>query len=432
MDSPCKEPLVRVDFPVFVLGSARSGTSTMAHTLKETVGYDGFGEGHFFSLMHRILSLVDDHFVRGGFVLASEVERRAKRTGIWVGNTTAEAVSQVQLKRELIAVFRDSMGWVTGASWFDKTPGPDAIHAARVLLELYPRAKFVFMVRDPVANVASRLRKFPNASFSEHCRDWVECANAWLRVRSMISPGNRLEVRAEDLDRDPLKVWTGLMELLGDHPLGAIAASKPAPVRFPCIERTNTGDPAAKISLDEQDWSAEQKQEFLATCGALMEEFGYTLGGDGDRASVMSLPPPYGQKSVEVKLGELGGIWPQLDEQEMWIFMHPSKPGTGVTQLIYHGVELGGMDRLEARAKVTSDQAQPVRFTVRLLRGESEAWRADYVCPPSGLVEINEDVELDGPYDVEISTETTGDNVDNAWAMITPLRFERLVESVGR
>lgn len=48
--------------PFFIAGSPRSGTSAVVDVLWH-IGYQGFGEGHFLTLLHYIDAIVDQHYV---------------------------------------------------------------------------------------------------------------------------------------------------------------------------------------------------------------------------------------------------------------------------------------------------------------------------------------------------------------------------------
>ena len=45
------------DYPVFVMGAERSGTSTVANFLKTKLGYSGNSEGHIFNLLGKIYNI---------------------------------------------------------------------------------------------------------------------------------------------------------------------------------------------------------------------------------------------------------------------------------------------------------------------------------------------------------------------------------------
>src|SRR4029077_7629253 len=53
-------------FPVFILGPARSGTSAITLALLESGSYIGMGEGALLPLAHGFLSVIAHHYRRGG------------------------------------------------------------------------------------------------------------------------------------------------------------------------------------------------------------------------------------------------------------------------------------------------------------------------------------------------------------------------------
>jgi hypothetical protein len=419
------------DFPVFILGSPRSGTSTLAHVFSEHFGYAGHPEGHVFDLLHRLSALVREHYVIHGIAekarASSALGSGHKSAG---ATTTAEAIGEESIQAMLAMGLRDLLRKTYGPSWFDKTPGPEAIHGVSLIRKIYPNARYIFLIREPISNIESRQRKFPGEPFHKHCEAWVDSANAWLRVRADLDPETYLELRTHDLDRDPEGVYGSLLRLLRGHPLGDAAANKPPLTKFLTLERTSATDPAAKRTLSEVGWSAEEKQTFLSICSAVMESFGFTAEEGGSSSGELTLPPPYGQKDVEVTTGEYGGVWPEVRKDGLWIFMHPSSAGTTVTSLTYKGVKLKGVGVIRSRVTVTSERAPSVRFTLRILEsgGTNEAASTDVVCAPLS----EEAVEFvlpecvgssDGRFDVSIRTESAEGRVNNAWAMIQPLRL---------
>lgn len=425
MDHGEASRICRRDFPVFVLGSPRSGTSTIAHVIKEHFGYQGHAEGHVFNLMHKLVSATREHYVHAGIAHGDPSAIAAPAANSWLGSTTAATVSQSRLTQQIIEMFKSSVAWVYGESWFDKTPGPDAIHAVELLVEMYPRAKFIFLIREPISNIESRMRKFPNESFRDHCLAWVESANAWLRVRSLIPEGSAVELRTHDLTREPVKVYGQLLDLLKDHPLGKLAASKPPLKEFLLLERTNGGDPSAKRSLANVTWSEADKTTFISICGAVMDVFGFSATDGGEESDSITLPPPYGQKDVEVRAGTYGGVWPEVRGDKLWVFLHPSAPGTEVTRITYRNVSMDGIVNLRSRITVTSELAHPVRFKITVCQGDVEVASLSRDCGPLEELEVEMPVAVSGRCDVHISTETAGDSVQNAWAMILPLKLER-------
>lgn len=373
------------DYPVFILGSPRSGTSTLAHVFAEHFGYRGFPEGHLFNLLHRLSGVVREHFIAHGIfeqsrkVASDAVPEKAVRP-----TTSAQAVGLDTLLEALERMFHAEVRRALGTSWFDKTPGPEAIHGVGLVRRLYPNARYIFLIRDGISNIESRLRKFPGVAFQDHCRAWVECAYAWMKLRADLKPGTYLELRTHELTTEPQRVYRQLVQLIEGHPLGREAALKPPLTRFLVLERTASDDPSATRSLDDVNWSDADKQTFLAICAEVMEAFGFdaTTTARSDPARV--LPPPHGQPDVVITKGDYGGVWPQVHNDEMWIFMHPSAIGSTPTTLTYRNVVLDGVARIRSRMTVISELAPPVRFVLELREpGAGEVLEtAAFVCGP--------------------------------------------------
>lgn len=437
--SPPSRPDIEPEYPVFILGSPRSGTSTLAHVFAEHFGYRGHPEGHLFDLLHRLASTIREHYVIHGIAeraRATEVhgvEHRQRHA-----TTTAEFVGCDELILAVAGAFRERIRAAYGPSWFDKTPGPEAIHCVGLLREIYPEARYVFMIREPISNIESRMRKFPNEPFHKHCEAWVESANAWLRVRADLRPGQYLEVRTHDLDRDPEGVYAALLKLLDGHPLGEAAKSKPPLTRFLTLERTSSFDPAARRSLSDVAWTEDQKHTFLSICSAVMESFGFEAAVGDAASDHLVLPPPYGQKDVEIIKGQYGGVWPEVRPDGLWIFMHPSSEGTPVTTLTYRDISLRDVTRIRSKLTVTSELAPPVRFTLEIRRAGSDEMVAHgaFVCRPLEEREIvfalpEQVTHAEGGFDLTIRSKSAEGRINNAWALILPLRLEKSQAAVG-
>lgn len=87
--------------------------------------------------------------------------------------------------------------------WGEKTPGN--LFYADVILDMFPDARFLYMVRDPRAGVASmqRVSLFPDTTvFNALSRRKHDVAGRELLVRN-VPPSQRLTIRYEDLVRHP-------------------------------------------------------------------------------------------------------------------------------------------------------------------------------------------------------------------------------------
>ena len=118
-------------------------------------------------------------------------------------------------------------------------------HTGRIrrLLEVFPRAKFVHVHRDPCA-VFSSTHKMLTVNFSLHClqrpptgedldewiiRQYRAMHDAFFEERDSIPPGQYHEVRFDELEADPVGQMERVYEALG---LGDFSPARPALERY--------------------------------------------------------------------------------------------------------------------------------------------------------------------------------------------------------
>jgi hypothetical protein len=246
--------------PVFVLGAARSGTSAMAQALFRNTRFVGHGEGHLLDMAPHLMQVVEKHYrERAG----------ERRPGI---NTMIAAVEpervQAAIAQGLIALMREVF---PGGYWLDKTPGASMIQAVPMLLRIWPEARFVFMRRRAIENLASRGRKFPKEGFDNACRRWADCLAAWEQVRGGLG-GRAVEVDWLLMAREPARVAEAVGRLLDLDPDEQRRFRQALQVDLP--ERTS--DRFAEV-LDglPPDMDAEQQRLFTAISLPWMERAGY-------------------------------------------------------------------------------------------------------------------------------------------------------------
>jgi len=244
-------------FPLFILGPARSGTSAIALALLRSGHYKGMGEGHLFPMVHALLGTIDNHYERyeeSQETLLARVPRQSFQEFIRRG--------LVQLAKELFPT----------PYWLDKTPTVEMVRSALLMRELWPNARFIFMKRRVIENVLSRQRKFPHESAEMHYLDWIAVMTAWLDVREQLAE-TAFELEHRDLVLDPDAAAARISEFL-QMPDGSAA-------RFREYLRTNRPEQTdesfgAIYSLDRLDFSDSEKEALVAKCDPLMVALGYS------------------------------------------------------------------------------------------------------------------------------------------------------------
>ncbi len=248
-------------FPLFILGPARSGTSALALALLKSGGYQGHGEGHLFPLAQQLVSVVERYY--------------AERDGVSGMDTTLRAVHsetfQRSLRRSFIQLTRAA--FPTGR-WLDKTPTAAMVRTAPLLLDLYPSARFIFMKRRVIENILSRRRKFPLDTLQNHYLDWVDVMSAWLAVRERIGSA-ALEIDQLDLARVSDRVAATISSFL------TMPADKAERLRHALSidhpEQTSE-QVGLSASIETLGLDADDEQGLRRACDPVMRVFDYGYG----------------------------------------------------------------------------------------------------------------------------------------------------------
>ena len=245
-------------YPLFVIGSPRSGTSILVDALL-SAGYWGFREGMLLQMIYHVDQMIDRQF------------------SVFKGEQNLiSAVDKDKLKADLFQVFKDTAEANNKlAPWFDKTGNPDMILAVPVIAKLWPNSAFVFAKRRGIENVLSRMKKFPRHNFEYHCTDWAKNMATWREVRTKIDPFRYIEIDQFDIIQQPEYIATRLREFLRLPPerqriiLTTFQMNRP--------QQTAEGTAARVYSLDAAVFSDDQRAIFLKNCKIEMDAYGYSI-----------------------------------------------------------------------------------------------------------------------------------------------------------
>ena len=258
-------------FPVFVLGSARSGTSAMLQALLKIERYRGYEEGHLLDLLaHWSVRLRAFYNLKYDDTLPGR-------------NTMIEQVPIEFLQDAVNHIFVDLVRQLFGEGhWVDKTPNSDAIYLAPRFRELWPNARFIFMRRRALENLASRARKFPEYNFAKNCQEWKDAMQAWLSVRDQLH-GVAIEVDQMYLSRHPQEVGEQVRTFLGLSEVETRVVAQAFAHDRPQRTAATVDD---VLELATIGWADSWIDEFERVCRPLMDEFGYTTDASYHRDGI--------------------------------------------------------------------------------------------------------------------------------------------------
>lgn len=253
--------------PLFILGCPRSGTTLLA----ELVGRTPYGKPtetqfivKYWLEIDRYGDLSDD--ARLDALTERILAERAVMQ--WKLETTPSEIrarceerSYVGLVDAIMGLRAEKRGY---PGWGDKTP--HYTFRPEIVDRLYPRARYLFIVRDGRDVALSLLgrRWGPNNFFS--CAEyWADCNKDSDLLNRLEAEGRLLRIRYEDLLEDPEPRVRTLYEFL-DHPIS---------------EEDLSGLAASIRSENRQKWksrmSDDQIELFENVAGDCLRRFGYPV-----------------------------------------------------------------------------------------------------------------------------------------------------------
>jgi hypothetical protein len=153
-------------------------------------------------------------------------------------------------------------------------------NAYQGVTELYPKAKFINIMRNGCDVVQSRTKfnSFAQREFEQHCREWVEGVEQY---RYFLGIDNGIRVYQEDLIANPEALYEKVFDLVG-------LSRHQAPSRFVRNTLLHPLDETTKRDVDVKavlatrppahaDWNAEQRSIFKDICSEAMQEVGYEI-----------------------------------------------------------------------------------------------------------------------------------------------------------
>jgi hypothetical protein len=179
--------------------------------------------------------------------------------------------------------------------WGEKTPSH--VFYSEPIVRMFPRARFVEMIRDPRAVIASMARtQFTGDDPTRNAMYWnLVMDRAHPALRRDAAPGHVHEVRYEQLVTEPERVVRGICEFLGEEFDPAMLAFHERSADYLSARRAG-GDPklGQGVSADLDGWRVRLTESQLAIteqiCGANMARLGYAREGrpvaPGERARI--------------------------------------------------------------------------------------------------------------------------------------------------
>jgi hypothetical protein len=156
----------------------------------------------------------------------------------------------------------------------DKTPNVVPIENAANLLTFHSNAKFIHCSRRHVDNIQSKIAKFPQQSFQNHCIEWAKCSSVWQHVKPNLGES------FVDFDYHALVTDVkGTVQKIGTL-LGLNGAEMENMVEYLQHQRPQAApdrDLVKHLKFSEVNWSDEERELFTKICVPVGNSLGYGL-----------------------------------------------------------------------------------------------------------------------------------------------------------
>jgi sulfotransferase family protein len=267
--------------PVFVLGAGRSGTSAMVGALN-AAGIGGFSEGHLFPMLNE---------------MTERLWRRYGSIGTAHRGPHVAAVRTRIMETVLRTAVENAYGAYGGRPWVDKTADHPMIECIPLLRMLFPRARYLMMIRHPVSFAESRRRKFGEAVVSA-VSEWARSLETWDAHKHSLPPSRYLEVDLTRLNDSAsvqaLCAFLGLGDAQRKNFTDYLASERPELTRVPpeLAEALKGLDPERAYELrsmfytmlnslgeyaESAGWDGETAKAVDEMLGTLAERHGYQV-----------------------------------------------------------------------------------------------------------------------------------------------------------
>jgi hypothetical protein len=207
--------------PIFIVGFARSGTTLCQKVISQRLGIPTLPETHFFEFLQ-------EHEPAGGQLRPDSARALAQALTRFL-KVDLDALRPLLGRAEvpIRALFLHLVGQQIGSQpladkgqWIEKTPG-HAEHLERIH-QMFPKARFLCMVRDPVHAFASRRElQISGKGWGEEwkpieafCAQWSDHVQT-VREFGERHPGQLMTMRLEDLVGDPERQLERVREFVG-------------------------------------------------------------------------------------------------------------------------------------------------------------------------------------------------------------------------
>ena len=270
--------MVHIERQIFIGGCGRSGTTLLGAILGAHSECICPPESHFKISALRSCRARDGQIDLERALQLIKIHWRFKLWDLAIDPPSPPAGSYVDLLEWLVEQYAEARG-LRGSIWVDHTP--ENINHAALLLQLFPRAKIVHIVRDgrAVANSILPLDWGPNTMFKA-APWWKAIVRRGVAWEALLPKDSVERIRYEDLVADPEGTIVSLCDFLQlSYEPSILRADGFQPPGYTASQHQMIGkrpDPS-RATRWKTALSSRQIEVFEALAAPLLDQLGYPL-----------------------------------------------------------------------------------------------------------------------------------------------------------
>lgn len=273
----------RAEPPVIIVGSPRSGTSLISRIIGSHPAIAVPRESHFYNTFVPWLEYYGDlresrnrERLLRDVLDTAPLRRWIPRVDRRAAGARIEANGRFDLNGIIAGIMETWCDALGKPRWGEKTP--HHLFFADSILEGFPAARFVHIVRDGRAVAASwkRARFGPKHVYPAALR-WVDNLEAARRLEERLGPKQFFEFRYEDLLRDPGATVRQICDFLDVEYVSDMLDPRPSHERFSTDVRNRENLAKGVIAENAIRWhlSPRETRIFEAVAGEALQARGY-------------------------------------------------------------------------------------------------------------------------------------------------------------
>ncbi len=267
--------------PVFIGGHPRSGTTLLGAMIGAHSDSVCTPESQFKTRVLRHSSIGDKGTIN--IQTAFHLIQKNWRFNIWSLHIHSIPYDEIHSYQELILwivkVYGEKFGKSNASIWVDHTPSN--IKNADTLLELFPEAKFIDIVRDGRAVASSIMPLDWGANtIDTAAHSWVKRLSHYLTVESSLGDKKIIRVRFEDLVQEPETTLRKVCLFLNiDYQTQMVQGGglKVPQYTFKQHSLIGKGPDPKEVNAWEKELTPRQVEIFESIAGKLLISLGYKL-----------------------------------------------------------------------------------------------------------------------------------------------------------